>query len=164
MTKPDQEREVRVRGRRGPRPHQADLRDLRRWMITDLCRFYRLADTVRDATSTPHGYCFRLQTDAYRYIFTATEASGDDQGALSCVADSWDVTRKLSSGPLSDRTWDAILRDIVSLEIVPVNDVKPAKRPPAQVPFATPEMIEMMGTRPDGDGVKGDEEEDPNEP
>ena len=133
-------------------------------MITDLCRFYRLGDFVRDATATPHGYSFRLQTAAYRYRITATEASGDDQGALSCVADSWDVTRTLASGPLSERTWDAILRDIVSLEIVPIGDVKPAKRSPAQVPFATPEMIEMMGTRPDGDGVEGDEEEDPNEP
>ena len=164
MKERDQERKVRVRGRRGPRPHQADFRDLRRWMVTDLCRFYRLADTVRDATSTPHGYCFRLQTAAYRYIFTATESSDDDQGSLSCVADSWDFTRKMYSGPLSERTWDAILRDIVSLEIVPIGDVKPVRRPPAQVPFATPEMIEMMGTRPDGEEAEEDEDEDPKQP
>ena len=151
---------MRVQSRRGPRPRQADLRDLRRWMITDLCRFFRLADTVRDATSTPHGYTFRLRTAAFQYRFEATEAIEDDYGSLSGVADSWDVTRKLYSGPLSNETWDAILRNIVSLEIVPIGDVKPVDRSPAQVPFCTPEMIEMMGTAPVIGGGEGEEEDD----
>ena len=161
MKERDTERRRCVQGRRGPRPHQADFRDLRQWMVTDLCRFFRLADTVRDAKSTPNGYSFRLQTAAFQYRFEATEAIEDDHGSLSCVADSWDVTRKLSSGPLSKQTWDAILRDIVSLEIVPVNDVKPVKRSPAQVPFCTPEMVEMYGTRPDGEEAEEDDDEDP---
>ena len=134
----------------------ANFDDLRRWMITDLCRYYRLVDTIRDATATTNGYSFRLRTSAFTYQFQAAEPSGDDRGSLSCIAGSWDITRSLSSGPLSKDTWDAILRDIVALEIVPVNEAKPVKRPPAQVPFATPETVEVYRTIP---AIAGGEDE-----
>ena len=129
-------------------------------MITDLCRFYRMDDFLRDDNETEDSWVFSFDTAARKYTISAREARENDdrdRGSLSCVAESEGERRELTSGPLADDTWEGIVRDIISLEIVPVGDVKPAKRPPAQVPFCTPEMVEMLGTIP---MIVGGEDED----
>ena len=160
-------RKLREHIRRHAERRQADLGDLRRWMITDLCRFYRLADFVRDDDETDGSWVFSVETAGHRYTIAAREARGDDRGRLSCVAESeGGETRTIASGPLSDHVWESIVRDIVSLELVPVGDVKPVKRSPAQVPFATPEMVESLGTIPliaGGEDDEDDGDEDQNE-
>ena len=139
---------------------QADLGDLRRWMITDLCRFYRMADFLRDENETKGSWVFSIETASRRYTIAAREAKENDdrsRGSLSCVAETEGERRELTSGALAEYTWEGIVRDIISLEIVPVGDVKPAKRSPAQVPFCTPEMVESLGTIP---MIAGGEDED----
>lgn len=145
---------------------QADLGDLRRWMITDLCRFYRMADFVRDENETEDSWVFSLVTASRKYNVAARvarESQDGDCGSLSCVAETEGESRELTSGPLADYVWEEIVRDIISLEIVPTSDVKPVDRSPAQVPFATPEMIEMLGTIPKiagGEDADNEEEAD----
>ena len=147
---------------------QADLGDLSRWVIRDLCRFYRLDDFIRVEDETEGVWVFSIETKARRYTISAREARDGDRGRLSCVAEGSDGQRReLASGPFWDLTWEAILRDIISLELVPTRDVEPVDRPPAQVPFATPEMVAALGTIPMIGGGKDDEEdneEDPIEP
>ena len=154
-------RKLREHVRRHAERRQANLHDLRRWMITDLCRFYRMDDFIRDDDETESTWVFSIETAGHRYTIAAREARGDDQGQLTCVAEAkGGETRTLASGPLSDHVWEGIVRDIVSFELVPTRDVAPAKRSPAQVPFATPEMVESLGSIPMIAGGEDDVEDD----
>jgi len=118
-------------------------------MTTDLCRFFRMDDFIRDDDETEDSWVFSIETASNRYTISASEGRDGDRGWLSCVAETSDgKSRELTSGALWDHTWEAIVRDIISLEIVPTRDVQPGKRSPAQVPFVTPEMVEALARIP----------------
>ena len=115
-------------------------------------------DFIRDDDETEDSWVFSIRTTSNRYTISAREARDGDRGRLSCVAETEDgKTRTLVDGPFWDYTWDAILRNIISLELVPTRDVKPVDRPPAQFPHVTPEMAGALGRIP---MIAGCEDED----
>jgi len=111
-----------LESRRGnrTRPRQATLSDLHRWIVTDLCRYYRWADFITEEDIVDGVYTFHTQTAQHRYSITADEPKEGDSGFLGAIAESVHESRELTSGPLSRATWEAILRDMLALEIVPL--------------------------------------------
>lgn len=109
-----------LRTEKRTRQPQATLSDLHRWIVNDLCRFYRWADFITEEDIVDGVYTFHTQTAQHRYSITADEPKDGDRGFLGAVAESVHESRELASGPLSRNTWEAILRDMLALEIVPI--------------------------------------------
>jgi len=112
----------------------ATLKDLRSWMERDLSRFGKLEDHIdeQDETRDPQifdiTWRFSIYTDNNRYSIVAIERKLG-RSYLGCVSSSrkpragedWHRGRDLADGPLSEDTWQRILADIVSYEMVRVN-------------------------------------------
>ncbi len=119
----------------------ATLKDFDNW-LSGLVRFGRADDHIEgfDGPSSPGEAkrTIRIYTDTNFYNISAIERDGKD-GYLGCVAsgrkpragEDWHRGSDLADGPLTEETWQRILGDIISYEMVKVH--KPVE-PVADIP------------------------------
>lgn len=118
----------------------ATIKELTEWINRDITRFgnteqYALVDQEGPDEHGAQRFCVRIFTDTNQYTISAREpyehpeGKEGDNGYLGCqgstrkprAGEEWTRGNDLSDGPLTEETWQAILGDIVSFEMVRVN-------------------------------------------
>lgn len=119
---------------------KATIEDFKSW-IGNIGKFSRSPKNIEIVDDEGEGdgkgnweqrFRVRIYTNTKRYGIIAVERS-KDKGYLGCTASSrmpragetWTRGNDLADGPLTKKTWHAILGDIVSYEMVDLNMSKP---------------------------------------
>jgi hypothetical protein len=112
----------------------AKVSDVMDWIKRDFKRL-NLKDSVEivksgiEATENRKHLVFRIYTDTNIYNFVAEEKSDYRLSYLGCTSacrkpragEDWNRGNDLADGPLDENTWQKILADIVSYEMVKVH-------------------------------------------
>ena len=112
----------------------ATIKDLQEWIERDITRFgaieqYALLDYDGPDENGRAGYGVKIFTDANAYKIIAVESDESYNGYLGCqghsrkprAGEDWTRGNDLADGPLTEETWQKILGDIVSYEMVRIN-------------------------------------------
>jgi hypothetical protein len=154
----------------------ATIEDLRAWVERDFRRSGGWDRSVGNVYFDITRCQFRIFTDINRYTINARDPMklrGPDEvgchydnGYLGCTAmcrkpragEDWNRGNDLADGPLSEKTWHAILADIVSYELVRIHAHTEAAGAPEAVPAAPPpddpseqSIASAIASRPDAD-------------